>query len=120
MKLRWSFRAANDRAPQCESRILVPQPKKEKLEKASLFLSNPKDWYVITRSVYVIAVGVCHHRRCISFGLITYLSAKVLHTSLRDDYIPSATDYIQGLRLDFFYLKVLINQRLHQQKIVNS
>ena len=26
MKLRWSFRAANDRAPQCESQILSPQP----------------------------------------------------------------------------------------------
>jgi hypothetical protein len=32
-------------------------------------------------------------------GLITFLSAKGLHTSLRDDYIPSATDYIQGFAL---------------------
>ena len=37
------------------------------------------------------------------FGLITYLSSKGLHTSLRDDYIPSATDYIQGFALIFLY-----------------
>ena len=47
-------------------RILVPQPKKNEAYGFVLFLSNPKDWYVITRSVYVIAVGVWHHRRCIS------------------------------------------------------
>ena len=33
------------------------------------------------------------------FGLITYLSAKGLHTSFRDDHIPSATDYIHGFTL---------------------
>ena len=74
MKLRWSFRAANDRGPQAESRVLFEAPKKEKLERASLFLSNPKDWHVISRSEYVIAVGVCHHASaCIPFGLITYI-----------------------------------------------
>lgn len=40
--------------------------------------------------------------QCIlSFGLITYLSAKGLHTSLRDDYTASVTAYIQGFALIF-------------------
>ena len=54
--------------------------------------------YVISSlcELYVIKASALYAS---SFGLITYLSAKGLHTSLRDDYIPSATDYIQGSTL---------------------
>ena len=38
--------------------------------KTCFFLSNPKDWYVITRRGYGIAVGVWHHApTCISLRI---------------------------------------------------
>ena len=51
----------------------VTQTKNKALVLASaLFLSNPKDWYVISPSEYVIAAGVCSSS--VFFGLITYIS----------------------------------------------
>ena len=43
---------------------------KKASRKTCFFLSNPKDWYVITRRVYGIAVGVWHHApACISLRI---------------------------------------------------
>jgi len=54
---------------------------------------------------FIQSVGlVCHQGVSLaffSFGLIIYLSLKGLHTQLRCDYIPSATDYIQDFVLIF-------------------
>ena len=46
-------------------------PKKDS-QTAVFFLSNPKNWYVISPSEYVIAAGVCSSS--VFFGLITYIS----------------------------------------------
>ncbi len=42
MKLRWSFRAANDRGPQAESRVLFEAPK-QKPPKRVFFCFGLKD-----------------------------------------------------------------------------
>ncbi len=38
MKLRWSFRAANDRGPQAESRVLFEGPNKEATHLGGFFI----------------------------------------------------------------------------------
>ena len=38
MKLRWSFRAANDRGPQAESRVLFEAPNKEATHHGDFFI----------------------------------------------------------------------------------
>ena len=38
MKLRWSFRAANDRGPQAESRVLFEAPNKEATHQGGFFI----------------------------------------------------------------------------------
>ena len=53
-------------------RILAPLPKNSENEVLGIFLSKPQAWHIITRSVYIIAVGVYHHQRCIFCGLMIY------------------------------------------------
>ena len=67
-----------------------PSPPKNKglLRKSFVFIQS-EGLVCNCRQAYVISEAVCHHLGVYLFGLITYLSAKWWHTSLRDDYIPS-------------------------------
>ena len=64
-------------------------------------LFKPQAWHVITRSVYVIAVGAWHHRRCISCGLMPYIHSGWLHTRLRR---ITSTLRVIGTRWEFAHV----------------
>ena len=66
--------------------------KKQTSNCLSVFLSNPKDWYVIAWSVYVITEGVLLQ----SFALITYISFEMItYATFVAITFRLATDYIQ-------------------------
>ena len=45
---------------------LTVTPKKQTSNSLSIFLSNPKDWYVIAVRRVITRERVCHYQRCIS------------------------------------------------------
>ena len=68
---------------------------KKRIAKAMRFLSNPKDWHGITRSVYGIRLAAWHHAVHVFLRLdairlyepITYATSSQFHTALRADSI---------------------------------
>ena len=67
MKLRWSFRAANDRGPQAESRVLFEAPKRNDYSKSGRFLCSLKlkvFMKYLTNSILNVTLYIEH--RCIA------------------------------------------------------
>ena len=100
------------------------QPEKSTCASKCFFLSNPKDWYVITRRVYGIAVGVWHHAPAciclridaihhfvmISYGTLCRFHAATscgFHTRLRRDWDAEDAHQTRGQirTATFFKLK---------------
>ena len=90
-------RCRSDGKAQRRRQVPSLAPKKELRNSEALFLSNTKDWYVITLQ------RVCNRRRrmaspqCMqSFALITYATKVAVTFRLK-------TDYIHGSRRDFLF-----------------
>ena len=84
-------------------------PKKKASRKTCFFLSNPKDWYGITRRVYGIRrkATAWHHAQRVSFLRIDYIQHFVLIP-----YRRQAADFIHAYRRDLCYKFILQEQAL--------
>ena len=99
----------------CFHRVVGSSPtggaKKKDRFRTVFFLSNPKDWYVITRRVYGIRrkATAWHHAQRVSFLRIDYIHHSVMIPCRRQ-----AADFIHAYRRDYIesYVEVLDFQGL--------
>ena len=89
------------RNEQVVSSILTISSKKRTKLYFVLFLSNPKDWYVI-------AIGVCNPVR-LANGMSSRRKPCIF--LLRIDYIPPTADYIHGVAV----ITYVSSKRLHSR-----